>query len=199
MIVQIPVGLVEFAKEFSKAKTPLQRTQGWNELPYERRGEGDVMDTIGTLMLWRYLASHDVPVTYHLTAGMGDETDLRVKAPDGFLDINVKTSKWAASKDEESCTRCHIPIKAVELRKPLADVFAEVLVHLVEENPSENHVHLCGWIARDSGGFQRQALTTIPMSGGSRGYWIPSSQTYPVAALLQFVSLPAEGRGHFLG
>lgn len=53
MRVDLPPGLIEFAREFSKHKTPLQRTQGWEEQEHEVRGQGDVVDTIGTLMLGR--------------------------------------------------------------------------------------------------------------------------------------------------
>jgi len=84
MKIAIPPGLLEFSREFSSYKTPDQRTQGWVEQEDEIRGQGDHLDTVGSLMLWRHLANEGLPVTYHLTAGEGDEADLQVSQSGGL-------------------------------------------------------------------------------------------------------------------
>lgn len=198
MKVEIPAGLVDFATEFSKAKTPAKRTKGWVELPTELRGEGDVMDTIGTLMLWRYLVAEGIPCTYHLTAGTGDETDIRVQATDGCLDLNVKTSKYQPRNDERVCELNHIPVKEVEFGKTLADLFVEVFVHLEPPGGESPHVHLCNWIARDCPAFQRQEVGEIPNTGGSRGFWIDNKDLQPIGTLVEFLSEPWLTRRRFL-
>lgn len=187
MRIVLPDGLELFAREFSTYKTPAKRTQGWMEQQHETRGAGDLSDTVGTLMLWRYLVSEGIPTTYFLTAGEGDETDLRVSTQKGRLNINVKTSFWQPSGNDEPCLRSHIAIKEIEMKKPLADLFVQVIVHLQSPDNDVSHVHLCNWIAKDSPEFQRQKIQTIPNSGGTRGFWIGTEDNHPVRELLPFL------------
>ena len=88
-----------FAREFSKHKTPARRTQGWTEQKNEKRGHNDFMDTVGTLMFWKFLADNGIHCTYFLTGNGGDETDIRVHCEDTNLDIYVKTSEWHPKDD----------------------------------------------------------------------------------------------------
>jgi hypothetical protein len=188
MKVFIPDGVIAFAREFSRFKTPEKRTQGWNEQPHEVRGEGDVLDTIGTLMLWRYLREHDVPTTYLLTGGQGDDADLQVKFEPSqgavrTLNINVKTSKHEWQNDTTPCARGHLTIKKVEFEKDVFDIYAQVFVHLQPpEGHGPPHVHLCSWIGRKSKTFTSQEETEIPNTAGERGFWIPLKHMSPMGS-----------------
>ena len=147
--LDLPDGLIEFATEFSRFKTPKERTQGWTEQPDERRGLGDVLDTIGTLMVWRYLVEAGVPATYLLTAGEGDVADIQVRTTAlGLLNVNVKTSRWQPSHDNP-CSGGHLAIKKVETVKGLADIYVQVFVHLEDPWEQPPHVHICGCVGQD--------------------------------------------------
>ena len=190
MRVDLPPGLMEFAQEFSKHKTPARRTQGWEEQEHEVRGQGDVVDTIGTLMLWRFLAEHGVHCTYYLTGNGGDETDIRIHHQGRNFDINVKTSVWQPDDDSVLPSRGHIAVKGVEFEKALPTLYAQVIVHLTDHD-GVPHVHLCNFIPVESSQFQRHALhratTEIPMSGGTKGLWIPSNDAAPIRRLPEWI------------
>jgi hypothetical protein len=184
--VYLPDGLEAFAREFSQYKTPAARTQGWVEQDGEVRGEGDVMDTVGTLMLWRHLVAVGIPATYHLTANAGDETDLRVFTSTGSLDINVKTSKWQPYNDGVLPARGFIGIKEVELDKP-SDVYVQVIVHLRPPNGEVAHVHLCNWITSASEEFKKLTVSVIPNTNGQRGLWIARPPAHPIENLIPWL------------
>ena len=192
MKIDIPDGLLEFSEEFSQYKTPAVRTQGWQEQPHERRGESDVLDTLGSLMLWRYLAQNDVPVTYLLTGREGDDADLQVKfehpkRDKPRLNINVKTSKYDWGEKRDPCEPGHLAIKEIEFEKSVFDVYAQVFVHL---NASEKpHVHLCGWIGNKDKAFKKQKIETLPGTPNVPGLWIPCSDLQPMKAFLKLVKL----------
>ncbi len=186
MRIVLPPGLEDFAREFSRYKTPATRTQGWSELPHETRGEGDLLDTIGSLMLWRYLVSENIPTTYLLTGRQGDEADIRVQAGARSLNINVKTSKFQPS-DDDPCRNNHIAVKEIEFSKPLPDLFVQVFVHLPQGESSSGHVHICNWISCGSDAFRSQSMATIPNTGGSKGYWIGRKSLRPIEDLLGFI------------
>lgn len=192
MKIDIPDGVIEFSKEFSRYKTPAVRTQGWKEQPHEQRGEGDMLDTLGSLMLWRYLVQNNVPVTYLLTGRQGDDADLQVKfkRPERekpLLDINVKTSKFDWEKQKDPCKPGHLAIKEVEFNKSVFDVYAQVFVHL---NTSEKpHIHICGWIGRKDEAFERQKVRVIPGTPDVLGFWIPCGDLQPMEAFLKHVKL----------
>lgn len=141
------------------------------------------MDTVGTLMLWRYLAQAGLHTTYYLTGNGGDETDIRVHSQNVKFDINVKTSAWQPNNDAVLPSRGHIAVKAVEFDKPLPDIYAQVIVHDRPINDTP-HVHLCNFIAIDSEVFRNHAkrkdINEIPNTGGTKGLWIPSSDAMPV-------------------
>jgi hypothetical protein len=103
MEIEIPDGVIPFAKEFSKWKTPVRRTQGFQDKE-GNRGSGDILDTIGSLMLWRYLVSKGVAATYLLTALEGDEADVQARYQGEHVNINVKTSRYLFKDDP--CSRC---------------------------------------------------------------------------------------------
>ena len=184
MKLYLPDGLLPFAAEFSRFKTPAERTDGYDEPLGMERGAGDVLDTVGTLMLWHHLAGLGVQVTYILTANEGDEGDLRATTPNGPVTVNVKTSGYDGWRNDPPDVPYHIAVKHGELRKTLPDIFAQVFVHLPRRREDEAaHVHLCGWIHTTSPAFQNQRQRTIPGTEGSRGYWIPASRLGPINEL----------------
>lgn len=186
--MDLPDGLEAFAREFSRYKTPTRRTQGWREQAHERRGEGDVLDTIGTLMLWRHLVSNGRHATYQLTAGGGDETDLLVRIGEKWLDVNVKTSKWQPKENDDPCQRSHIAVKEEEFGKGFAALYIQVIVHLVMHGTADrSHVHFCRWIESASDEFGRQEVTTIPNAGSQRGYWIGPRHTQPFGDIVAYL------------
>jgi hypothetical protein len=185
--LDIPEGLIPFAREFSRPKTPHRRTQGFAEQQGHERGEGDMLDTVGSLMLWKYLVDNGVPATYLLTALQGDEADLKTGPVDRTININVKTSKWQQRGRDNPCQVCHLTVKRVEFDK-LPDVFVQVMVQLAPEGGERPHVHLCGWISTRSDAFRKQKEQEIPNTGGSRGLWIASADFTPIQALPSFLA-----------
>jgi hypothetical protein len=145
------------------------------------------MDTIGSLMLWRFLVEQDVPATYELTGRQGDTTDFLAKTPRGDLTINVKTSQFEWHGHADPCGRNHIAVKEVELPKGLPDLFVQVFVHLSPPDRGPAHVHLCNWIECESDAFRRQTIKTIPGTDGCRGYWIDNAYLRPINELAPFL------------
>ena len=184
MVYECSPSLLGFAREFSVFKTPTTRTQGWDETANETRGEGDVVDTIGTLLLWRFLIEKGIASTYLLTAGEGDEADLIVRTPEGRATINVKTSRWDPPNGDCPCRNNHIAIKSCEVGKGLSDVYVQVFVHLSAEEP---HVHLCNWIPSASRAFRSQAKCIIPNTNGTKGYWIERRHLSPIGLLPNYL------------
>jgi len=205
-------GLLDFAQEFSGAKTPAFRTKGFKGT--RPLGEVDVDDTVGTLMAWRYLAAslrgaRGTPrqrVTYYLTANGGDETDLRIDIRGGCVDINVKTSKTfdiAGHRSMEDKAHIFIKEEEVEGAKPLADVYLQIFVHttkmLKDEKP---HVHYAHWIESDTPEFmdrvtafrntERKEREVLPGTGGHRGFRIPLNVCRPIEELVPW--LQGQGR-----
>lgn len=181
MKIDLPDGLELMARDLSRFKTPSRRTQGWTEQKHEVRGEGDILDTIGTIMLWRYLRELNIPATYYLTGGEGDQADIMVKANNGELNINVKTSKYGAQhcNSRDVCATNHIGVKEVELNKTLPEIYVQVFVHL----GAHSHVHICNYIFTDSNEFVGQKITTIPNSNSTRGFWIPNKDLTSIHCL----------------
>ena len=129
MVEAVPPFVLDFAREFSKPRTPDARSQGAQETARQTRGEVDVLDTVATLMLWRLFAGRDLPVTFFLTAGTGDETDLRAqrKGSGAAVDINVKATKspLPTSREGDLCDDGYLAVKNEELGIGLGDVQKE--------------------------------------------------------------------------
>lgn len=195
MRIDLPDGLFDFASEFSRYKTPDVRTQGWEEEADEDRGQIDIQDTIGTLMLWRFLAEQGIHCTYLLTANGGDETDIRVHQSNRNLDINVKTSAWQPDDDSSLPALGCIAVKTLEFKKPLPAVYAQVIVH-INDHDGVHHVHLCNFIPVSSEQFKiyadRRDVTEIPRSKGTKGLWIPSKDAAEIRLLPKWLRRQSE-------
>jgi len=179
--VDIPKAILVIAQEFSKFKTPPVRTAGFQEQQGQIRGTGDVLDTVGTLMLTHHLASDNIPVKMQLALWQGDDYDLEGNG----LSINLKTSAWQPSSDDFSQVNYHMAIKESEFNK-LTDIFIQTMVHLTPPPGVIPHVHFCGWIETkllDYPLITNPYYGELPNTGGSRGLWIPARDLRPFSEL----------------
>lgn len=183
MRLNLPAGLLDFARDASSWKTPPVRTQGFAETGGQVRGAGDILDTVAGWMTWRWLVSQGVPATHLHTALCGDSGDVMIHGARN-LSVNVKASSYVWPGDAEDL--CHMAIKAVELGKPF-DLYIQVLAHLDDEP----HVHLCGCVPAfkldtpiPTPVWERQTLSAIPGTDGCQGYWIPASEFLPLDGLV---------------
>ena len=170
MKVYVPEHFITTARCLSKGKTPAVRTKGFQEQEGQDRGVGDVLDTIGCFVMYQYLVSLKIPCAYHLTALMGDETDLSMIVNKVTRTLNIKTSAWQP-RDDQPEKRCHLAIKESEFDK-LSDCYFQIMTHL---SPTDDkpHVHLCGGILKNQLDFDKWR-GSIPNTGGSTGLWIPA-------------------------
>lgn len=195
----VPDAFIDFAEHTFQAKTPVVRTQGWDDDPGVRLGQHNLTETVGTLMLWQYLVGQGVHASHFLTGNGGDETDLRVycttsKKAVNPLDINVKTSLWQPAYNDDPCSRSHIAVKQVEFAKALSDLFIQVFVH-IDPPKGAPHVHLGRWILSSAEAFKTQPLTVIPKSQNTKGFWIGPAFTRPIEELVPYLqSLQASTR-----
>lgn len=185
MKIPIPKALLITAQEFSKFKTPLKRTAGFQEQSGQKRGIGDLVDTIASMMLTHYIASHNIPCKYQLALWQGDQFDIEVNGATTKT-INVKGSTWQPRIDDFGKVNYHMAIKESEIHK-LSNIFTQIMVHLEPENEPP-HLHYCGWF--DTALLPSDPKTSpfwkeIPNTGGSKGLWIPSSELNPFGNLLE--------------
>lgn len=184
MKVEIPRALLIMAQEFSKFKTPAKRTAGFQEQSGQKRGIGDLIDTVSSLMLTHYIASHGIPCKYQLALLQGDTFDVETNGS-MTKTINVKGSAWQPRVDDFNQVNYHMGIKESEFHK-LNNIFSQIMVHLEPEN-DKPHIHYCGWFdaaSLPSDPTKSEYYQTIPNTGGSKGLWIPSSDLRPFSELL---------------
>jgi hypothetical protein len=184
MKVIIPTPLLITAQEFSKFKTPTKRTAGFSEQEGQKRGVGDLVDTVASMMLTHYLGSHNIPCKYQLALWQGDTFDIEVNTS-VTRTINVKGSTWQPRIDDFGKVNYHMAIKKSEFHK-LNNIFSQVMVHL---NPDDDkpHLHFCGWFdtsSLPSDPEKSEYFGEIPNTGGSKGLWIPSSDLRPFSEFL---------------
>lgn len=186
MKVYIPKALLKTAQEFSKFKTPDKRTSGFLEQQGQKRGHGDILDTIASMMLTHYLAAHQIPCKYQLALLQGDDFDIETGIKNKNT-INVKASNWQPSDDFSTANSVnyHMAIKESEFNK-LNSIYQQVMVHLnpLNDNP---HIHFCGWLKLDSLELPLENnlhFGSIPNTGGSKGLWIPAKILNPFDQLI---------------
>lgn len=182
MKVYVPEHFISTAKCLSKGKTPNVRTKGFQEQKGQERGAGDVFDTVGCFVMFQYLVSLRIPCEYHLTALMGDQTDLSMVVKKTTMTLNIKTSAWQP-KDDQPEKHCHLAIKESEFDK-FSDCYFQIMTHLSPEN-DKPHVHFCGGILKtDICNIPDKWYGVIPNTGGSKGLWIPADQLKPMSELI---------------
>jgi len=171
MRVDVHKALLLVAQEFAQFKTPKKRTAGFQEQQGQKRGEGDILDTVGTFLLTHYLGAHDVPTKLQLALRQGDEYDVETNLS-RKLTINLKTSAWQPKVDDFGKTKYHMAIKESEFEK-MTDIFLQAMVHL---NPPNDvpHIHLCGFIETVKFSVpltENPYYGIIPHTGESKGLW----------------------------
>lgn len=163
----IPEQILEFARYISPSLTPHTRASGWHELGTEVRGNGDLMDLIGTLFVFDKLSKQHKVCRMDITCGVGDEFDLEIRVGDEFKKVNIKTSSYAPYKPGLS-----LIVKKEEVEKDI-DAYIQLFVHLSETEVP--HVHVAGWIPTVSNRWQdaKSNLVEIPRTNGHMGVRIP--------------------------
>lgn len=185
MKIYVPEHFISTAKCLSKGKTPNVRTKGFQEQQGQERGVGDISDTVGCFVMFQYLVNLKIPCEYHLTALMGDKTDLSMVVKNVIMTLNIKTSAWQPNDDRPE-KYCHLAIKESEFDK-LNDCYFQVMTHLNPTTLQANdkpHVHLCGGILKESLDFDKW-YGNIPNTGGSKGLWIPAENLKPMLELIK--------------
>jgi hypothetical protein len=142
MKVIIPTALLVIAQEFSKFKTPLKRTAGFSEQKGQKRGDGDLVDTIASMSLTHYLGAHQIPCKYQLALWQGDNFDIEINTS-VTRTVNVKGSTWQPRVDDFDKVNYHMAIKKSEFDK-INDIYIQIMVHLNTEG-EKPHLHYCGW------------------------------------------------------
>lgn len=181
MKVYIPKALLITAKAFSKYKTPQIRSAGFTEQSGQKRGHGDLCDTVASMMMALYIGSNNLPCKYQIALWQGDDFDLEVNKKS----INLKASSWQPNTDDFEVVKYHMGIKESEFHK-INDIYQQVMVHL-DDPKDPPHIHFCGWIASDSLSLplnKNKYYKEIPNTGGSKGLWIPSTDLQSFSTLL---------------
>lgn len=159
----IPEQILEFARYISPSLTPHARASGWQELETEVRGNGDLMDLIGTLFIFDKISKCNKVCKMNITCGVGDEFDLEIRVGGLFKKVNIKTSAYAPYK-----SGLNLIVKQEEVEKDI-DAYIQIFVHLTEtETP---HIHIAGWIPTVSNRWQdaKNNLVEIPRTNGHKG------------------------------
>ena len=176
-MLEIPQHILDFARATSKFYTPLARHSGFSETNAQKRGDGDLSDLIGTLMVFELLAKENKICKIELCSGDGDESDLEIRVNGHYKKINIKTSLYAPFRDS-----LNLYIKEEELDKDI-DAYMQVFVHL-QEGQQKPHVHIAGWCPTGSETWKaHQNIINIPNTGGHRGIGIPINKLGSLTSL----------------
>jgi hypothetical protein len=173
--VEIPDAILAYAEFTAPSLTPYERKSGWNELPTERRGDGDLLDLMGSLIIFHGLSSNGRLCSLDITCGMGDDCDLRAVINGAPRTINVKTSSY--DPEDEDFSRLHLYVKSEELEKRLPDIYIQCFIHHIDMAAMVTpHVHITGWIPTHSQAWKEQPVITIPRTNGHKGIGVKIEQ-----------------------
>tara|TARA_Y100000310_G_C20558032_1_gene751558 strand:+ start:320 stop:907 length:588 start_codon:yes stop_codon:yes gene_type:complete len=176
-MIEIPQHILDFASATASFYTPLARRSGFNETKTQRRGDGDLSDLIGTLIVFELLARENKICKIELCSGDGDESDLEIRVGGQYRKVNIKTSLYAPYRDG-----LNLYVKEEELDKAI-DAYIQVFVHL-NEGKQKPHVHIAGWCAKESQVWKdHQNVINIPNTGGHLGIGIPVQKLGSLASL----------------
>jgi hypothetical protein len=186
MQIEIPNYILEFSKKIAPKLVPNKRASGWAELPTEKRGAGDLMDLIGSLILFDKISSANKICKLDITCGSGDKSDLEIRIKNSFKKINIKTSSYYPFRDG-----LNLYVKEEELNKNI-DAYVQVFVHLDEiENgiTLSPHVHVAGWIPTISDMWlkNKENIIIIPKTDGHKGIKIPTSKLANIDKMISMI------------
>jgi hypothetical protein len=172
---------LQFAEEFRDLLVPSSRFSGFADVSKKSRGLGDVMDLIGSLVVFKYLTSNDIACSVNITSGKGDEWDLCVFKHNRPVTFNIKTSQFAPFRKG-----LNLFIKEEETRKP-ADGYIQVFIH-AGEGGEEPHAHIAGYFRTTWSMWEdfSHRMTIIPHTGGHRGAKVPVEELQDIRRMLDF-------------
>jgi hypothetical protein len=175
----IPIDMLSFARNLAPCFTPNKRASGFADPTESKRGRGDYLDLLGTLLIFDIMAHENIVSRAQLVSGAGDDCDLMMRHQQDWVTINVKTSEFAPFHDG-----LNLFIKQEEIAKPI-DAYVQVFVHTSEDDAP--HVHLAGWATTRGPQFKKRMdnLIEIPNTGGHKGIAIPVRELRPFASLLK--------------
>lgn len=178
-IIEIPLDLYNYAKLTQHFYVPLKRYSGFEETEKQNRGDGDLTDLIGSLMVYQLLANQNRICRLQLCSGVGDKSDLDVSIDGKIKTINIKTSMYEPYREG-----LRLFIKEEEISKSI-DIYMQVFVHLTEEGYPP-HIHIGGWIPKESPRWKEyNEIMVIPNTGGHRGMGIPVERLAPLDFLIK--------------
>jgi hypothetical protein len=158
-MIEIPIQILQYAQLTQHYYVPHQRTGGFQELDTQKRGDGDLTDLLGSLMVYHLAAQQDVICRIELCCGAGDKSDLELSIGGQFKTVNIKTSSYAPYRDG-----LNLFVKEEELNKDI-DLYMQVFVHL-NEGDAAPHIHIAGCVSRNSAIWKKHnRLITIPNTG----------------------------------
>ena len=177
----IPQEILSYAKLTASNMTPLERKSGWDELATEIRGQGDLLDLVGSLMLFHELGKRNKICSVDLTCGIGDDRDLTISINGKLKSVNIKTSAYGPFGNN-----LRLFVKEEELNKNI-DAYIQCFVHL--NKGTLPHVHLAGWLATNSALWKhaKQNIDTIPNTGGHKGVGVSVSKLGHITKLYELV------------
>ena len=172
--------ILNYAKFTSPNMTPLKRKSGWTELASEKRGQGDLLDLIGSLVIFHELGKRNKICSVDMTCGFGDDKDIVVVIKGEKKSINIKTSSYGPYRDN-----LRLFVKEEELDKNI-DAYIQCFVHLNQDEP---HIHLAGWVATNSSVWltAKKNVETIPNTGGHKGIGITLNKLGQIESLFNLV------------
>lgn len=170
MTKEIPEHIVAFAKQFSKYTVPISRQSGFNETDSQKRGDGDLTDMLGSIMVFDVLGRNNVVCSMDITSGSGDEKDLSIRVKGKYTNWNIKTSTYFPFRDN-----LNLFVKEEELNKNIFG-FMQVFVHLKEKD-EKPHVHIAGVTTTKTKVWEKavENIDVIPNTGGHKGIKIKIS------------------------
>lgn len=178
--LKIPPSIIGLAEDFKELLVPSSRFSGFSDASQKDRGTGDMMDLIGTMMVFKYLTSHGIAASANITSGKGDVWDLCVFKHNRPVTFNIKTSRYKPYREG-----LNLFIKEEEVSKP-ADGYIQVFVHMEEEG-EDPHVHIPGYFRTSWAMWEEHSarLKIIPYTDGHRGAKIPIEELQDIRRMLE--------------
>jgi hypothetical protein len=183
----IPSQILDYAQYTYLNYTPHKRYSGFNETQDQERGEGDLLDLIGSLLIFDILSRQHKKCSIEFCVGTGDESDLVVKVNNATKLINIKTSSYYPYRDN-----LNLFIKKEEITKEI-DAYIQVFIHLKEPKFNdgffEPHFHIAGWCARNSKIWNDycEKIIEIPRTGGHLGISIPVNKLGSINSFIKLL------------
>jgi hypothetical protein len=185
MKIYIPQPVLDYAKHRAPNTTPINRTGGFIENNSHERGVGDLIDFLGTEMMFELLAEHRKQASKDITIGRGDQKDLTIWINKEAKFINIKNSLYEPNVYNPFPAKLHLNIKKEELTKNI-DIYVQAFVHLNESRDNKPHVHIIGWCEKNDKVWNSyiKNISEIPNTNGHEGIRIPINKLRNIKELI---------------